>query len=177
MKTQDLVKASLFAIVIALCSQISIPIPLIPLTLQVFAISLSAQVLPRKQAMLAVTLYTILGLIGLPVFAGGRGGLSILTSPTFGFVLGFFTMTFSMSSIKKAPLSLVIGYLSLYIVAVPYLAVYLKLNGANTGLIQVIQLFWLKFLPTDAISIGLSYFVAKRLRKLLPNQIKQPIAQ
>ena len=82
-------------------SPIAIPMPFpVPLTLQVMAVMLTALILSPLQALTAQLLYTLLGLIGLPVFSEGRGGFAALASPTGGFILGFILASFLVSLFK-----------------------------------------------------------------------------
>ena len=74
-RTLSLILPAFGAAIIAALAQIIIPIGAVPITLQTFAIGLVAAILKPREATLAATLYLILGAIGLPVFAGGGGGL------------------------------------------------------------------------------------------------------
>jgi biotin transport system substrate-specific component len=79
------------ALLIALCTQIRIPLPFtpIPITGQTFAIMLMGALLGSKKGTLAVLVYLAEGFLGLPVFASGHSGLLHLFSPTGGYLLGF----------------------------------------------------------------------------------------
>ncbi|WP_040210684.1 biotin transporter BioY [Clostridium polynesiense] len=88
-KTKDLILISLFAALTAMGAYISIPIGIVPITLQSLFCLLAAMLLGSKRAALSQLLYIFIGLAGLPVFSGGKGGLTFILSPTFGFVLGF----------------------------------------------------------------------------------------
>lgn len=70
------------------------------ITLQTLFVFLSALLLPLKNSLLAILMYTILGLIGLPVFTSG-GGLSAIFSPSFGFIIGFIFATICGSLLAK----------------------------------------------------------------------------
>ncbi len=85
----ELILAAMFAAVIAILSQFTIPLGAIPLTLQTFAVGLTVTLLGKKVGTLAVGIYLLLGLIGLPVFAGGSAGFAVLFGPTGGFLVGF----------------------------------------------------------------------------------------
>ena len=74
------------AALIAVLAQITIPIGPVPFALQNMAVGLVATIFHRKEALLAVTLYLLLGAIGLPVFAGGSGGLQALVGPNAGYL-------------------------------------------------------------------------------------------
>lgn len=81
--------AAEFAAIIAVLSQMTIPFGLIPLTGQTLAVGLSVTILGRKTGTYAILIYLLLGLIGLPVFAGMSSGVSVLFGPTGGYLVGF----------------------------------------------------------------------------------------
>ena len=87
-KTQALTRTAMGAVIIALCSWISIPAA-VPFTLQTFGIFLVLAALGSRQGSVAVAVYILLGLIGLPVFAGFSGGPGALLGPTGGYIVGF----------------------------------------------------------------------------------------
>ena len=77
---------------LAVCSWISIPFP-IPFTLQTFAVFLLGRLLGGRNATLCVCCYLLCGAIGLPVFSGFRGGISVMFDLTGGYLLGFLLST------------------------------------------------------------------------------------
>lgn len=77
------------AALITILSQIVILIGTVPFTLQTLAVGLIASIFRSREATFSVALYLILGAIGLPVFAGGSGGIAALSDPTSGFLWGF----------------------------------------------------------------------------------------
>lgn len=87
----DVALVAVFAGVIAAFSLVP-PIPLgpfVPITLQTLAVALAGLLLGPWRGMFAVLLYLVLGLAGLPVFAGGAGGLAVLVGPTAGYLISF----------------------------------------------------------------------------------------
>ncbi len=88
-KTYGLVLTAFGAAIIAVLAQITIPLPLVPITGQTLAIGLIVTILGLKYGTLSVLVYCLLGAIGLPVFTGMSGGLSILVGPTGGYIIGF----------------------------------------------------------------------------------------
>ncbi len=75
-KAIQIVLVGVFAAVLAVLSQISIPLPSgIPVTLQTFAVALCGYALGWKRGLLATAVYVALGLVGLPVFSGFSGGV------------------------------------------------------------------------------------------------------
>ena len=85
LKTKDIALVGLFAGLTVVCAWISIPLGPVPVTLQTFAVFLGAALLGSKRGTLAVAVYILLGVVGLPVFSGFKS----LNPLTFGYVLGF----------------------------------------------------------------------------------------
>lgn len=87
-KTKDMIFCALFVALIAVGAFIKIPVPVVPFTLQYLFTMLAGLLLGGKRGCLAVCLYTVLGLLGLPVFAQG-GGIGYIFQPSFGYIIGF----------------------------------------------------------------------------------------
>lgn len=95
LSTKDLCMISLWTAVIAVMAQIAIPMPMgVPMTMQTFAITLTAIVLGAKKGAIATSIYVLLGAIGLPVFANFSGGLHSVVGATGGFIISFPIMAF-----------------------------------------------------------------------------------
>ena len=88
-KFESMTLIALGAALIAALSPFTIPLGPIPITLQTLAIGLIASIYRPKEATLSVVIYLLLGAIGLPVFAGGHGGIASFYGPTAGFLLFF----------------------------------------------------------------------------------------
>ena len=96
---RDICYAGLFAAVIAVMAQISIPMPLgVPMTMQTFAITLAAVVLGSKLSAIATLVYLALGAVGVPVLANFSGGLDKFVGPTGGFLISFPLMASASST-------------------------------------------------------------------------------
>lgn len=91
----------IFTLLIWGSAWISIPIGPVPITMQTVVILLCALLLPLSYALFSVILYILLGLIGLPVFAGGRSGIEVLSGPTAGFIFGFIVTVLLVSILTK----------------------------------------------------------------------------
>ena len=100
-KTLDMVYIAVFAVLIAICSWISIP-TVVPFTLQTFAIFLSIGILGGKRGTLAVLVYILLGLMGIPVFAGFSGGIGVLAGNTGGYIMGFLLSALVMWAMERS---------------------------------------------------------------------------
>jgi len=88
MKAKDLARCALFVSLTVVCAWIGIPMPPVRFTLQTLALMTALGLLGAKSGTLSVTVYLLLGLAGLPVFSGFRGGLSAFLDPTGGFLTG-----------------------------------------------------------------------------------------
>jgi biotin transport system substrate-specific component len=88
-KVQRLAIIAISAAFLAVASQFTIPLPIVPLTLQTLAVGIIATLLKPLDSVLAIFLYLTLGAIGIPVFAGGSAGFGSLLGPTGGFLIGF----------------------------------------------------------------------------------------
>ncbi|MDO4265628.1 MAG: biotin transporter BioY [Eubacteriales bacterium] len=89
MKTNRLAQNALFAALLAILSQFSIPLGPLPLSLGIFGAFLTGLMLRPSDAAYAVGIFLLLGAAGVPVFAGFKGGLSVLSGMTGGFLIGY----------------------------------------------------------------------------------------
>lgn len=88
-RTRDLTAIALMAALMAVCAWITVPIFVVPFTLQTFAVFTALALLGGRRGTAAIALYLCLGLVGLPVFSGFSGGVGALLSPSGGYLLGF----------------------------------------------------------------------------------------
>jgi biotin transport system substrate-specific component len=87
---KELCHIAVFTAIIAVVSQLSVPMPAgVPMTLQTFIVPMAAVVIGTRNGTLSTMLYILLGAVGLPVFAGMRGGIDALLGPTGGFIFSF----------------------------------------------------------------------------------------
>ena len=171
MKIKDMTISALYAVFITICSYISIPTPILPVTLQVFAIVFGSILFTKKQAFYGIICYLIVGLCGVPVFANGKAGLQVLTAPSVGFLLGFIPLSLLINHAyaKKTkwslPLAFGLGSLLLYSIGIPILKFNLNhVYHISTSTPNLIYLYCLRFLPTDCFAYIMAHFVTKKLR-------------
>ena len=88
-KVQKLIVTAFFAALIGIFAQITIPLPLIPITGQTLAIGLTATIIGKKYGTLSVLVYIFLGIIGIPLFSHMTSGIGIILGPTGGYIIGF----------------------------------------------------------------------------------------
>ena len=93
-KTRDMVMTAIMAAVMCVLGPLSIPIGPVPISLTNFAIYIALYVLGTKRGTMAVLIYLLIGLAGVPVFSGFTSGPAKLAGPTGGYLLGFLPMAF-----------------------------------------------------------------------------------
>jgi len=171
-RTVDIAYIGIFAALIAICSWISVPTT-VPFTLQTLGVFLAVGLLGGRRGTLAVLTYLLLGLVGLPVFAGFTGGPGALLSPSGGYLIGFlFTALFlwaveriTQDKLWKLGLGMVIGLVICYAFGtVWFLAVYPIANEA-VGLWTALGWCVFPFLPFDAVKIALALGLSSQLRR------------
>ena len=123
--TTKMAQCAIFTALIAIGAFIQIPVPYMDyFTLQFFFVLLAGILLGSKLGGLAVLLYVVIGLLGIPIFAAG-GGLAYIVRPSFGYLLGFIAGAYftglviektSFSSLKKYALAVFLGLLVTYII-------------------------------------------------------------
>jgi biotin transport system substrate-specific component len=90
----------------ALLAQVSFRLPFseVPVTGQTFAVLLAGVLLGRGWGGMSQVLYVLLGIAGMPWFAGWKGGMAVLAGPTGGYLLGFMVAPLLIGFvIKKFP--------------------------------------------------------------------------
>ena len=168
---RGMVYASLFGALTALGAYMIIPLPPVPITLQTVFLGLAGTLLGGRLGALSQTVYLLLGIIGLPVFAGGKAGLGVLFGPTGGYLIGFVAAAFvigKLTAIKTRPgfawlcFSIISGEAVLYGIGVLQLALVARLAP-----VQALAVGLLPFLPGDGIKILLTAWVALKLQDRL----------
>ena len=171
-KTYDLVYIGVFAVLMAVCSWISIPTA-VPFTLQTFGVFMAVGVLGGKKGTASVGLYLLLGVLGVPVFAGMTGGIGVLLGTTGGYIIGFFFSALVMWAMEKLPgkrsviqvISMIIVLLVCYTFGTLwFMMVYMKNQGA-VGLMTVLGWCVIPFIIPDILKIVLAYGLSRKLKK------------
>ena len=176
-KTYDIVYIAVFAVIMAICSWISIPAA-VPFTLQTFGVFIAVGILGGKRGTLSVLVFILLGAIGVPVFAGFSGGLGVLAGTTGGYIIGFLFSALVMWAMEaiwgKSPvvqiLSMIAGLIVCYAMGtVWFMVVYTKTSGA-VSLGTVLGWCVIPFIIPDLVKIALAFVLSRRVRKLVPMQ-------
>ena len=94
LSVRDLAMIAIFVALIIVCTWITIPLGPVPFTLQTFAICVTGGVLGLKRGTIAVVVYILLGIVGVPVFSEFSSGIvkfipNTETGMTGGYIIGF----------------------------------------------------------------------------------------
>lgn len=173
-RTYDMAYTAVFAVLIAVCSWISIP-TVVPFTMQTFAIFLAVSVLGGRRGTLSIVVYVLLGAVGIPVFAGFKGGIGVLLNTTGGYIIGFIfagLMMWLMEAVFGRRLwvqavGMALGMLSYLTVGTAwFMAVYLHRTGP-VSLGTVLGWCVIPFLIPDIIKLVLALSFGNILRSRL----------
>lgn len=160
------------SLLVALMAQVKIPLPFtpVPLTGQTFAVLLVGAALGSRRGAASLLLYLAQGMLGLPVFAGGAGGLAYLSGPTGGYLIGFVCAAFLVGWLAEggkdrrfhiALLVFLAGEVVIYLCGVSWLAVHIGFEKAlAAGLFP--------FLPGDAVKLLAAALALPAAWKLIP---------
>lgn len=169
-----MVYIAICAVLIAICSWITIPAT-IPFTLQTFGVFLTVCLLGGKRGSLSVFIYIVLGLIGIPVFAGVKGGIGVLLGNTGGYIIGFLFSALIMWAMEALlgrktwvlAASMVIGLIACYAVGTAWFMMVYTSNSGQIGLMTVLGWCVIPFIIPDFIKMALALCVYKQLAKRL----------
>lgn len=137
----DLVLVSAGAALVSIAAQIAVPLWPVPITGQTLAVLLVGSSLGALRGFLSMTLYLVLGIVGLPVFSDSGSGLPVILGPTGGYIVGFifaaaFTGWIAQRSwdrkIFRSILSFLGGTVVTFAFGLPWLAFVLGLNLEQT---------------------------------------------
>ena len=175
LKTVDMAYIALFAVMIAICAWISIPMT-IPFTMQTFGIFLAVGVLGGKRGSLAVLVYLLLGLVGLPVFAGFSGGVGCLVGSTGGYIVGFLLSALTVWGMEALfgfrktwllALSMMLGLAVCYAFGTAWFLYFYAHNTGPIGLMTALGWCVVPYIIPDLAKIALALVLRKRLAAII----------
>ena len=169
-KTLDLAYIAMGAVLITLCSWISIPMT-VPFTMQTLAVFLVLSLLGGARGTAAIVIYLTLGAIGVPVYAEFSAGVGILFGMTGGYLLGFILMglTYWLATKlfgKKLPVELfamALGLILLYVFGTAWYMIVYNRGDETIGLLTALSWCVFPFIIPDVIKLGLAIAAAKRI--------------
>lgn len=171
---RDMAYIAIFAVIMAVCSWISIPY-VVPFTLQTFGVFLAVGVLGGKRGTLAVLIYILLGCVGLPVFAGFTGGIGILLGSTGGYIVGFLVQALVMWAFEKVPgnktlvtvLSMVLGLIGCYAFGTVWFVLVYARSTSPVGIWTALGWCVFPYILPDLVKMALVLMLRRRLRSAI----------
>lgn len=146
---------------------INLPISPVPISVANLIIYICTIVVGYKRGTIAVILYLLIGMIGLPVFSNFTGGAAKLIGPTGGYLIGFifialitgiFVQKFK-GKIYMYALGMVLATLVCYAVGTAWLAFSAKMEFQKALFAGVIP-----FIPGDIVKIIIALLVGEKIR-------------
>jgi len=176
-KLRWMVLASLMAALTAVGAYIHIPIGPVPIVLSTLFAILSGLLLGSRWGLASMGLYLLVGAIGMPVFAGGKGGFAHFFGPTGGYLFGFalaswitgFISERSRGSLIMDVFAVIIGSLAIYGLGVPWLKLVTQMSWPKTLMVGVVP-----FLIGDAIKASVAVILARSVRPMLNRLFQSP---
>jgi biotin transport system substrate-specific component len=161
----DIAECGLFVALMCAGAYIQIPFYPVPLTFQTVIAVLCGLLLGWKKGIITLCVYTIMGLIGIPVFSAG-GGLAYVLKPSFGYILGFIAAAGvagignnTFNKLWQRVLFALAAYLVDYIFGITYFIAVWQILGYE-GLGAALITYNLLYMPKDAILCVLAAVVA-----------------
>ena len=182
-KTYNIVLVAVSAALITICSWISIPLGAVPFTLQTLAIIAVLMTIGGKRGACAVAVYLLLGLIGVPVFSGFKGGPQALVGPTGGFLVGFAIASLVWIVIEKllkarfsnpagkrilyGVINAIIFELIMYTIGVVWFIVVYGAQTGPIGLGAVLSMCVIPFIIPDIVKLAVAAIIGERAAKIV----------
>lgn len=182
-KTYNIVLIAVSAALITICSWISITIGPVPFTLQTMAIFAVLMTIGGARGSIAVVIYLLLGLVGVPVFAGFKGGPASFLGPTGGFLVGFAVASLvwillekllrdkmSSSAVKRilyGVINAVICEVVMYTIGVIWFMVVYGQQTGPVGLGATLTMCVVPFIFPDIVKIAVAIVIGERAGKLI----------
>ena len=181
----DLVLISVSAALITICSWISIPLGPVPFTLQTLGILAVMLTIGGRRGTIAILVYLALGAVGVPVFAGFKGGIMSFIGPTGGFLIGFvfgalvywlleklFLKKLMTSPVKTwifGMLGFLVFEVVMYIVGVIWFMTVYAAQTGPVGLATVMSWCVIPFIIPDIVKMVVAVLTGERASKLIRN--------
>jgi len=155
--------------VVALLAQVEIPLWPVPITGQTLGVIIVGASLGAWRGAAALTTYMMLGLAGLPIFAGLTGSLVAIAKPSFGFVIGFIFSAFvagwfAERAWDRRPALAFVGFAAASVVpflfGIPYLAVVLNVSlGLDLTFWQILEAGLFPFIIGGLVKAGIAALI------------------
>lgn len=168
----DLVYSAFFAVLIAVCAWVSVPVPkpFVPFTMQTFGVFAALLCLDGRRGLYSVLVYLLLGAVGLPVFTGFRGGAGVLFDATGGYLIGFVALALVYRALRGRIGGVAACAVGLAVCYAFGTAWFVALYASAKGPISVgTALGWCvaPFVVPDALKLCLAALLSRRVAPLM----------
>lgn len=173
----SLTMIAMFTALIAVCTLVTIPMPppFVPFTLQTLAVFLAGSFLGMKRGIVSVLVYILLGMVGVPVFAQFKSGISALMGPTGGFIIGFIATAAIVGFFQdrfgnrlwSLVLSMSLGLIACYAFGTIWFVVVYQQSKGSMDIWNALSICVFPFLLFDAVKILAAVLLSYRLHKLI----------
>ncbi|MBI6872370.1 biotin transporter BioY [Clostridium aciditolerans] len=170
LKAKDIVYSALFATLTAVLGYITIPLPFSPIAItgQSLAVMLAGCVLTPIQAALSMLTFLFMGIIGLPVFSGGRTGIGVIVGKSGGYLIGYLVGAVIISILvrkSKSKITMFLACLFGGIIVVHILGAAWLGYVTGMGIEKAIMVGSVPFLPGDLLKAVAAVVIGVRLNK------------
>ena len=171
-KTTDMILIALFSAIIAAGAFVSIPFA-VPFTLQSFAIFCSLLILGGKRGFVSVLVYVLVGLAGVPVFSGFKGGVGVLGEITGGYIIGFvaasalFVLLEKLYKGKKGKTAKALFLLAWLFVCYLFAVLWYSFVYSQGNISSALIVCVLPFIVTDIIKLLVAVFFSEKIVNIL----------
>jgi len=173
-KLRWMVLASLMAALTAVGAYIHVPIGPVPIVLSTLFVLLTGLLLGSRWGIASMGIYLLVGAIGIPVFAGGKGGFAHFFGPTGGYLGGYVLASWITGLISEHSRGLLIleifavlvGSLAIYGLGVPWLKWVTQMSWTKTLMVGMVP-----FLIGDAMKASVAVILARSVRPILKRQL------
>ncbi len=177
--TLDLCYVALSAALIAVCSQITVPLTVL-FTMQTFGVFFALGLLGGKKGFFAVLTYILLGAVGVPVFAQFSGGFGVLVGLTGGYITGFLLAALLYAVIPekltaRIPVKAAVmaaGLIVCYLAGTVQFTVVSAAGGNPISFVSALGLCVFPFIIPDIIKISLAIFISERIKKYVRSDVR-----
>lgn len=164
------VYAALMAALMAVGAFLAVPIGPVPIVLQNLFVFLAGLLLGSRWGLVSVLVYILAGGLGLPIFAGGMGGIGRLVGPTGGYLIGYIPAVYLIGLISEKESSralwdvsaMIVGTFVVYACGVTWLKI---LSGMTLG--KTVAVGMVPFLIGDTIKIVAAVPIARAVRPII----------
>lgn len=172
MNTRDLVRIALCSAAICVLAPFSVPIGAVPISLATLGVYIASGILGSKKGTIAVIIYILIGIMGVPVFSGFGSGLGKVLGVTGGYLIGYIPCAFISGKIiensSRDKRTCIIAFIIATFILYAFGTAWFMAQTKN-GLIESLTMCVVPFLMGDLLKIIVASFVSEKAVKLIMN--------